>query len=241
MAGHSKWANIKHRKEKQDALRGKIFTKLGREIAIAVKEGGDDPTLNNRLKDVIAKAKANNMPNDTIERNIKKAAGNIDMANYEKVVYEGYGPNGVAIIVDALTDNRNRTASDMRHYFDKYGGNLGQSGSVSFLFDKKGIIVIEKKDGMNEDEIMMAALESGAEDFSIEEEIIEIITAPNEFSEVREKLEKMGYDFIEAELTMIPKTETKLSLQEDIDNMNKMMEMIEDLDDVQNVYNNWKQ
>lgn len=241
MSGHSKWANIKHKKEKSDAQRGKAFTKLGREIAVIVRQGGPDPEANSKLKDVIAKAKASNMPNDNIARSIKKAAGDTDGANYEEITYEGYGPGGVAVIVDAMTDNRNRTAGDIRHFFDKFGGNLGQTGSVSFLFNKKGVLLIEQDGKINEDNLMMEALEAGAEDFNVEDEYFEILTDPNDFSKVREALEKKGYEFMEAEVQMIPVTATKLTDPKQIEFMDKLIENLEDLDDVQNVYHNWEQ
>lgn len=241
MSGHSKWANIKHRKEKSDAQKGKIFTKLGRELAIAVKAGGADPEANSRLKDVIAKAKAANMPNDNIARSIKKAAGEGDSSDYEEIVYEGYGPGGVAVIVDAATDNRNRTAGDIRHYFDKFGGNLGQSGSVSFMFNKKGVILIEKTDKTQEDDLMMEALDAGAEDFSTEEDYFEILTDPADFSKVRMALEKKGYEFMEAEVEMVPTVMTRLADPKQIELMDKLIEHLEDMDDVQNVYHNWEQ
>ncbi len=241
MSGHSKWANIKVKKGKSDAQRGKIFTKLGRELAIAVKSGGANPDANSRLKDVIAKAKASNMPNDNIMRSIKKAAGEGDGDNFEEITYEGYGPGGVAVIVDAATDNRNRTAGDIRHYFDKFGGNLGQSGSVSFMFNKKGLILIEKTDRTNEDDLMMEALDAGAEDFNVEEEYFEVITDPNEFSKVREALEKKGYEFMEADVEMLPTVMTKLTDAKQIEQMDRLIENLEDMDDVQNVYHNWEQ
>ncbi|HOQ08155.1 MAG TPA: YebC/PmpR family DNA-binding transcriptional regulator [Clostridiales bacterium] len=241
MAGHSKWANIKAKKGKMDARRGKLFTKLGREIAIAVRQGGPNPESNSRLRDVIAKCKAANMPNDNIMRSIKKAVGEDDGANYEEIVYEGYGPGGVAVIVEAATDNRNRTAGDIRHYFDKFGGNLGQTGSVSFLFNKKGVIVIEKSDDVSEDDLMMAALEAGAEDMTTEEDYYEILTDPASFSKVRESLESMGYQFVEAEVSMIPVTTTKLTDPKQIEQMQKLIDNLEDMDDVQNVYHNWEQ
>ena len=241
MSGHSKWANIKMKKGKSDAQRGKSFTKLGREIAIAVKSGGANPDGNSRLKDVIAKAKAANMPNDNIMRSIKKASGEGEGANYEEISYEGYGPGGVAVIVDAATDNRNRTAGDIRHFFDKYGGNLGQSGSVSFMFNKKGIILIEKNNKIVEDNLMMEALEAGAEDFATEEDYFEITTDPNDFSNVRIALENKGYEFIEADVTMIPTMMTKLPDAKQIEMMDKLVENLEDMDDVQNVYHNWEQ
>jgi YebC/PmpR family DNA-binding regulatory protein len=241
MSGHSKWANIKIKKGKSDAQRGKSFTKLGREIAIAVKSGGANPDANSRLKDVIAKAKAANMPNDNIMRSIKKASGEGDGANYEEITYEGYGPGGVAVIVDAATDNRNRTAGDIRHYFDKFGGNLGQTGSVSFMFNKKGVILIEKDGKITEDYLMMEALEAGAEDFTTEEDYFEITTDPTEFSNVRVALENKGYEFIEADVTMIPTMTTKLPDAKQIEMMDKLVENLEDMDAVQNVYHNWEQ
>lgn len=241
MSGHSKWVNIRVRKGKMDAQKGKVFTKLGREIAIAVKHGGPNPDSNSRLKDVIAKCKAANMPNDNIMRSIKKAAGEGDGANFEEIVYEGYGPGGVAVIVEAATDNRNRTAGDIRHYFDKFGGNLGQTGSVSFMFNKKGVIVIEKSDKVSEDELMMEALEAGAEDMTAGDEYYEIITAPGDFSAVREALESRGYEFMEAEVSMIPTTMTRLTDPKQIEQMQKLIDSLEDMDDVQNVYHNWEQ
>jgi YebC/PmpR family DNA-binding regulatory protein len=239
MAGHSKWANIKHRKGRQDAVRGKIFTKYGKALAVASKEGGSDPETNAKLRDVIAKAKAENMPNDNIERAIKKGAGELEGSNYEEIVYEGYGPGGIAIIVEALTDNKNRTAGDVRHIFDKNGGNLGTSGCVSFLFERKGQLMIEKNQSIIEDELMMLALEAGAEDFITEEEGYEIVTDPNDFSIVRETLEKENLSFISAEIAMIPTTQTSLS-EGDIKKMQKMLDMFEDHDDVQEIYHNWE-
>ncbi|ANW99600.1 transcriptional regulator [Thermoclostridium stercorarium subsp. thermolacticum DSM 2910] len=241
MSGHSKWANIRHKKEKTDAQKGKIFTKLGREIAMAVKAGGPDPETNSRLKDAIAKAKANNMPNENIMRSIKKAAGDISTDDYEEIVYEGYGPGGVAIIVETLTNNRNRTAGDIRHIFDKYGGNLGTTGCVSFMFDKRGQIIIEKNDSIDEDSLMMSALEAGALDVAVEDEYYEIITEPQDFSKVADALEKEGYKFESAEVAMIPKTTTTLTNEEMIANMEKLIEKLEDHDDVQNIYHNWEQ
>jgi YebC/PmpR family DNA-binding regulatory protein len=241
MSGHSKWANIKRKKEKTDAQKGKIFTKLGREILVAVRSGGPDPENNSRLKDVIAKAKAANMPNDTIMRSIKKAAGESDSASYEEVTYEGYGPGGVAVIVNAMTDNRNRTAGDVRHLFDKYNGNLGTTGCVSFMFDKKGVIVIEKKDEIDEEELMMHSIEAGAEDFNVEEEYYEITTAPGDFSSVRESLEKAGYEFMSAEIAMVPQNYTALDNEKHISNMEKLIDALEELDDVQTGYHNWDQ
>jgi YebC/PmpR family DNA-binding regulatory protein len=240
MAGHSKWSNIKHRKQKSDAQRGKIFTKLGREISIAVKEGGTDPELNARLKDAIAKAKAANMPNDNIARSIKKASGGGDTDNYEEITYEGYGPGGVAVIVEAMTDNRNRTAGDVRHYFDRFGGNLGQSGCVSFMFNKKGVIIIERTPEINEDDLMMTALEVEAEDFNVEDEYFEILTEPGQFSNVRIALEEEGYKFLEADVQMIPVTTTKLTEPKQIEMMESLIDNLEDMEDVQEVYHNWE-
>lgn len=240
MSGHSKFANIKHKKEKNDAAKGKIFTKLGREIAVAVKEGGPDPNVNSRLKDVIAKAKANNMPNDTIERSIKKAAGDMNAVNYESVTYEGYGPNGTAIIVEALTDNKNRTAANIRSAFSKGNGNVGTPGCVSFMFERKGQIIIDKEEcDMKSDDLMMLALDAGAEDFKEEEDSYEIITDPDSFSAVREKLENEGVPMVEAEVTMIPLTWVELTDEQDIRNMRRILELLEDDDDVQEVYHNW--
>ncbi len=240
MSGHSKFANIKHKKEKNDAAKGKIFTIIGREIAVAVKEGGADPANNSKLRDVIAKAKANNMPNDTIDRGIKKAAGDAGNVNYEVVTYEGYGPNGVAIIVDALTDNKNRTASNVRNAFTKGGGNVGTQGCVSFMFDKKGQIIIDKEEcEMDADSLMMAALDAGAEDFSEEEDSYEVLTAPDDFSVVREALEKEGIPMASAEVTMIPQTWVELTDETDIKNINKTLDLLDEDDDVQQVYHNW--
>lgn len=240
MSGHSKFANIKHKKEKNDAKKGKIFTMLGREIQVAVKAGGPDPAVNGKLRDVIAKCKANNMPNDTIDRSIKKAAGGGEDVEYENVTYEGYGPNGVAVIVEVLTDNRNRAAANVRNAFTKGGGNMGNSGCVSFMFDEKGLIVIDKEEiDMDEEELMMAALDAGAEDFAAEEDSYEITTAPDDFSAVRETLEAAGIPMASAEVTMIPQTYTKLTDEEDIKKMNKLLEMLDDDDDVQNTYHNW--
>lgn len=243
MSGHSKFANIKHKKEKNDAVRGKIFTKIGRELAVAVKEGGGpDPANNSRLRDVIAKAKANNMPNDNIERSIKKAAGDADASNYEHVTYEGYGPNGTAIIVDALTDNKNRTASNVRSAFTKGNGNIGTPGCVSFMFDKKGQILIDREEfEMDADELMMLALDAGAEDFAEEEDSFEIITDPDSFSEVREKLEEAGIPMMEASVTMIPQTYVELTDETDIKNIQKTLDLLDDDDDVQEVYHNWEE
>ena len=243
MSGHSKFANIKHKKEKNDAAKGKIFTKIGREIAVAVKEGGGaDPANNSRLRDVIAKAIANNMSNDNIERSIKKAAGDADANNYERVVYEGYGPNGTAIIVEALTDNKNRTASNVRSAFTKGNGNIGTPGCVSFMFDKKGQILIDREEfEMDADELMMLALDAGAEDFAEEEDSFEIITDPDSFSEVREKLEAAGIPMMEASVTMIPQTYVELTDETDIKNIQKTLDLLDDDDDVQEVYHNWEE
>ena len=243
MSGHSKFANIKHKKEKNDAAKGKIFTKIGREIAVAVKEGGGaDPANNSRLRDMIAKAKVNNMPNDNIERSIKKAAGDMDANNYERVVYEGYGPNGTAIIVEALTDNKNRTASNVRSAFTKGNGNIGTPGCVSFMFDKKGQILIDREEfEMDADELMMLALDAGAEDFAEEEDSFEIITDPDSFSEVREKLEEAGIPMMEASVTMIPQTYVELTDETDIKNIQKTLDLLDDDDDVQEVYHNWEE
>lgn len=240
MSGHSKFANIKHKKEKNDAKKGKIFTMLGREIQVAVKAGGPDPAVNGKLRDVIAKCKANNMPNDTIDRSIKKAAGGGEDVEYENVTYEGYGPNGVAVIVEVLTDNRNRAAANVRNAFTKGGGNMGNSGCVSFMFDEKGLIVIDKEEiDMDEEELMMAALDAGAEDFAAEEDSYEITTAADDFSAVRETLEAAGIPMASAEVTLIPQTYTELTDEEDIKKMNKLLEMLDDDDDVQNTYHNW--
>lgn len=239
MSGHSKWANIKRKKEKTDGQKAKIYTKLGRELAVAVKEGGPDPAINGKLRDVIAKAKSNNMPNDNINRCIKKAAGEGDADNYEEITYEGYGPNGVAVIVETLTDNRNRTAADLRHYFDKFGGNLGSTGCVTFMFDKYGVLIVEDDGSLEEDDVMMDALDSGAADFSAEDGIFEILTAPEDFSKVREALEEKNYHFIKAEISMIPQTYTKLTDEDHIKKMGLLIDALEDNDDVQNIWHNW--
>ena len=237
MSGHSKWHNIQAKKGKADAARGKIFTKLGRELLIAVKEGGADPAGNSKLKAVIAKCKAANMPNDTINNAIKKAGASNE--NYEEITYEGYGPCGVAVIVEAATDNKNRTAADVRHVFDKAGGNLGTTGCVSYMFNKKGVIVIEKAStSMDEEELMMLALDAGAEDFSSEDEIYEITTEPSDFTAVREKLEENGLEFLEAEVQMVPTTTVSLD-ESGAEKMERLIERLEDLDDVANIYHNW--
>lgn len=240
MSGHSKFANIKHKKEKNDAAKGKIFTIIGREIAVAVKEGGADPANNSKLRDVIAKAKANNMPNDTIDRGIKKAAGDANSVNYVTVTYEGYGPNGTAIIVDALTDNKNRTASNVRNAFTKGGGNVGTQGCVSFMFDKKGQIIIDKEAYQGDaDELMMTDVDAGAEDFAEEEDSFEVTTAPEDFSGVREALEAAGILMVSAEVTMIPQTWVELTDENDIKKMNRILDLLDADDDVQAVYHNW--
>ena len=239
MSGHSKWKNIMHKKEKSDAQKASIFTKIGREITLAVKEGGPDPASNSKLKDIIAKAKTNNVPNDNIERVIKKAAGDGDNTQYEEITYEGYGPAGIAVIVETLTDNRNRTAGDLRHYCDKYGGNLGQTGSVNWMFSKKGVIVISKEEYEDEEKLMEELMEVEAEDFVIEENVYEIYTAPENFSAVREFLEEKGYEFLSAEVEQVPSNYITPTDADHIKNMNKLLEVLEDNDDVQNTYHNW--
>ncbi len=240
MSGHSKWSTIKRKKEKTDGARAKVFTKIGRELAVAVREGGGaDPSSNSKLRECIAKAKANNVPNDNIERIIKKAAGSTDGSNYESITYEGYGPCGIAVIVETLTDNRNRTAGDVRHYFDKFGGNLGTQGCVSFMFEKKGVIVIEKE-GNDEDKVMEDALESGAEDFNADsDDVFEIYTSPEDFGSVMEQLEAKKYEFVSADVSMVPSNYTKIDDPEAAEKMQKLLDMLEDNDDVQNVYHNW--
>ena len=239
MSGHSKWHNIQAKKGKADAARGKIFTKLGRELLIATKEGGPDPAANSKLKNVIAKCKAANMPNDTINNAIKKASSSNE--NYEEMTYEGYGPNGVAVIVEASTDNKNRTAADVRHVFDKAGGNLGTTGCVSYLFNRKGVIVIDKTTtDKSEDDLMMLALENGAEDFEASEECYEITTSPEDFSSVREALENEGIEFVEAEIQMIPTTYVTLD-EKGVEKMERLIERLDELDDVMNVYHNWEE
>ena len=239
MSGHSKWKNIMHKKEKTDLQRAKIFTKIGKEIAIAVRDGGADPASNGKLKDLIAKAKAKNVPNDNIERSIKKASGADGNVNYEVILYEGYGPSGVAVIVETTTDNRNRTGADMRHYFDKYGGNLGQTGCVSYMFEDKGVIAIEA-DGIDEEELMEAALEAGAEDISNEGEVFEITTAPSDLSAVTDALTEKGYKFVSCEQSKIPANYVTLTGEDDLKNMNKLLEMFDENDDVTNVWHNWE-
>ena len=240
MSGHSKFANIKHKKEKNDAAKGKIFTVIGREIAVAVKEGGPDPANNSKLRDVIAKAKSNNMPNDTIERGIKKAAGDANSVNYVQNTYEGYGPNGIAIIVETLTDNKNRTAANVRSAFSKGRGNIGTSGCVSFMFQKKGQIIVSKEEYETDpDEFMMIALDAGAEDFNEEDDSFEVLTTPEDFSAVREALEKEEIPMADASVTMIPGTMVELTSEEDIKSIQKTLDLLDEDDDVQNVYHNW--
>ena len=241
MSGHSKWHNIAAKKGKADAARGKVFTKLGRELLIAVKQGGPDPAGNSKLKDVIAKCKANNMPNDTINNAIKKASGAGDASNYEEITYEGYGTNGVAVIVNASTDNKNRTAADVRHIFDKFGGNLGTTGCVSYMFEKKGVIVIEKENcPLSEDDLMMLAIEAGAEDFSAEEEVYEISTNPSDFTKVTEELSKNNLSFLEAGVQMVPSTYVNLD-EKSAEKMQRLIDNLEDLDDVLEVFHNWEE
>jgi YebC/PmpR family DNA-binding regulatory protein len=243
MSGHSKWHNIQKTKGAQDAKRAQAFTKIAREMIVAVKEGGSgDPNNNSRLAAVITKAKAANMPNDNIKRTIEKALGAGDTSNWESITYEGYGPSGVAVIVETMTDNRNRTASEVRHHFDKYGGNMGAAGCVSWSFDKKGVIVINNEDGdLDEDTVMMDALEAGASDFEPDGEIFEVYTEPDDFQAVSDALEKAGYSFVSAQVEMVPQNYIKLTSEDDIKNMSKMLDMFEDNDDVQNVWHNWEQ
>lgn len=242
MSGHSKWSTIKRKKGEKDGARAKIFTKISREIIVCIKEHGPDPASNSKLAALIAKAKANNIPNDNIDRLIKKAAGEGDKNNYENCVYEGYGPNGVAVIVDCLTDNRNRTAGEIRHYFDKFGGNLGTSGCVSFMFSLKGIVVLDNEDGdIDEDKAMEDILEAGGDDFSFEEGCVEISTDPNSVSEVAENLAKMGYKVLSAEAEQVPSTYVTLTDEEHLKKMNLLLEALDDNDDVQNVWHNWEE
>ena len=238
MSGHSKWANIKHKKGKADAERGKIFTKIGREIAIAVRDGGSDPAINGKLRDVIAKAKASNMPNENIKRSIAKAAGELGNVNYEEIQYEGYAPGGVAVIVSTVTDNRNRTASDIRHIFDKNGGSLGTNGCVSYMFERKGIILIEKTDEISEDSLMEAALDAGMEDMITYDDSFEIQTTVESFNDVAEALKKAGYELLEADVEYVPSMETTPTDEGDIKNLKKMIDILEENDDVQKVYHN---
>ncbi len=242
MSGHNKWSTIKQKKGKNDAARAKVFTKIGRELMVAIKEGGSaDPNVNSKLKDCIAKAKAANVPNDNIERIIKKAANDNDAANFEAVTYEGYGPSGVAVIVEALTDNRNRTAGEVRHYFDKFGGNMGTPGCVGFLFEKKGVLIIEREElDKDEDTVMEDALEAGASDFEADEDIFTIYTEPDDFSAIRDDLQSKGYEFASAEIEQVPSTYTKLPDQETCEKMQKMLDMFDDNEDIQNVWHNWE-
>ena len=240
MSGHSKFANIKRKKEKNDATKGKIFTKIGKELMVAVKEGGSDPVNNNKLRDIIAKAKANNMPNDSIDRNIKKVTADANAANFETVVYEGYGPSGTAIIVEALTDNRNRAASNIRNAFTKGGGNVGTPGCVSFMFDRKGQIIIDKEDcSMDADELMMISLDAGADDFSEEDDSFEILTDPDNIGIVREALEAAKVKMVSVEVTMIPQTWVELANEGDVKRMNRIIDLLDEDDDVQDVFHNW--
>lgn len=241
MSGHNKWSTIKQKKGKNDAARAKIFTKIGRELIVAVRDGGSaDPAANSKLRDCIAKAKANNVPNENIERIIKKAAGEAGGANYEAVTYEGYGPSGIAVIVEALTDNRNRTAGDVRHYFDKFGGNMGTPGCVSFMFEQKGVLVLDKEDNeVEEDKLMEDALEAGASDFEADEDIYTVYTEPTDMGAVRDDLTAKGYTFASAEVEMVPSTYTKIDDPDVQVKMQKLLDMLEDNDDVQNVWHNW--
>lgn len=241
MSGHSKWSTIKRKKGEKDGARAKVFTKISREIIVAIKEGGGDPNNNAKLATLIQKAKSNNIPNDNIDRLIKKAVGGGEKNDYENCVYEGYGPNGVAVIVDCLTDNRNRTAGEVRHYFDKFGGNMGTQGCVSFMFSKKGVLVIEREDlEKDEDTVMSDALECGASDFEADDDVFTIYTETDDFGAVRDELEKLGYTFVSAEIEMVPSTYTKLEDEETATKMQKMLDMFEDNDDIQNVWHNWE-
>ena len=241
MSGHSKWNNIKRKKEKTDGQKAKIFTKVGREIGVAVREGGGDPNVNGKLRDLIAKAKSLNVPNDNIMRIIKRAEGG-EKENYESITYEGYGPCGIAMMVETLTDNRNRTAANLRHYFDKFGKGMGAQGCVSWSFDRKGVIVIDNEDGeLDEDAVMMDALDAGAEDFSPDGPVFEITTDPDSFNDVVKALEAKGYTFVSAELEMVPQTYVTMTGEDDVKNMNKLIDMLEDNEDVQNVWHNWQQ
>lgn len=239
MSGHSKWNNIKRKKEKTDAAKASVFTRIGRELAVAVKDGGPDPASNSKLRDVITKAKANNVPNDNIDRMLKKAAGETDK-EYEDIIYEGYGPNGVAVVVETLTDNRNRTAGNIRHYFDKNGGNLGQNGSVMFMFERKGVIIMNAE-GLDEETVMMDALDVGAEDFNPDGEIFEITADPNQVMKVAAALQEKGYTLESAEAAYVPATTTVLDDEESLFKMNRMLDMMEEDDDVQNVWHSWEQ
>lgn len=237
MSGHSKWANIKRKKESADAKRANVFTKIGKELAVAVKSGGSDPASNSKLRDVISKAKYNNMPNDNIQRCIQRAAGDTNAANYEEIVYEGFGPAGVAVIVEIMTDNRNRTAADIRYIFDRSGGNLGQTGSVSYMFDKKGVIIIEKDDKISEDDLMLEVLENGAEDFKVEEEYYEITSIPEDFYTLKEYLENKEYTLIEAEVKMVPNIKKELTEEEE-EKLQTFLDKLDDNEDVQSVWHN---
>ena len=240
MSGHSKWKNIMHKKEKSDAQRAKIFTKIGREMSVVVREGGPDPASNSKLADLIAKAKSNNVPNENIERIIKKAAGSQEKNDYETIFYEGYGPSGVAVIVETLTENRNRTAGDLRHYFDKFGGNLGMVGCVGWMFQEKGVIIIDKSTGVNEDKLMEDCLEAGAVDFNVNDDVFEVFTDPKDLHNVRVALEEKKYAFLSAEDERIPTNYVHLDNEDDIKKMNLLLENLEDNDDVQNVWHNWE-
>lgn len=239
MAGHSKWANIKHKKAAQDAKRGQAFTKIARQITVAVKEGGSDPETNFKLRLAIDKARSVNMPNDNIDRAVKRGVGNLDGESYEEVIYEGYGPNGVALLLEVLTDNRNRAASEVRHFLTKHGGSLGEAGCVAWMFDKKGLLVIEKESDIDEDELMMNALEHGAEDIQTEEDVYKIITEPHDFSDLKTVLSEDGYQFVVAEITMIPQNTVPVST-EDGEKIEKLIGILEDLDDIQQVYTNYE-
>ncbi len=241
MSGHSKWANIKNKKGKTDAARAKVFTKLGKELQIAVKAGGPNPDANSKLKDVIAKAKAANMPNDNIQRSIKKASGEGANDVMEEITYEGYGPSGVAIIAQCVTDNRNRTAADVRHVFDKFGGNMGTSGCVSFMFDQKGVIVIENDGDKDEDTVMMDALDAGAQDFSADEDAFEITTEPGDFGAVRDALEAKGYEFLEASVRMVPQNYVRIEDEKQLEQIERLLDGLDDNDDVMEVYHNWEE
>ncbi len=238
MSGHSKWSNIKHKKEKTDAQRAKVFTKIGKEIAMAVKAGGPDPNANSKLRDLIAKAKGLNVPNDNIDRIIKKAASS-DSENYESIYYEGYGPSGIAVIVECATDNRNRTSADLRHYFDKFGGNLGTTGCVSYLFSDKGIILVQAE-GVDEDSLMEVSLEAGAEDIGLEEDAFEVLTAPADLEAVKEEIVKAGYTVLSTEETKIPSTYVNVSDEESVIKMQKLIDALDDNEDVQNYWHNWE-
>ena len=242
MSGHNKWSTIKQKKGKNDAARAKVFTKIGRELIVAIRDGGSaDPNVNSKLRDCIAKAKTANVPNDNIERIIKKAASSSEGDNYESVTYEGYGPSGIAVIVEALTDNRNRTAGEVRHYFDKFGGNMGTPGCVGFMFSKKGVLVVEREDfDKDEDTVMEEALEAGASDFEADEDIFTIYTEPDDFSAIRDELAAKGYEFVSAEVEEVPSTYTKIEDEETKAKMQKMLDMFEENDDIQNVWHNWE-